>query len=59
MTKRLPEWLKKRVPADGAAAFTADILENLGLQTVCQSALCPNVWECFGKKVATFRYVKV
>ena len=54
MTKRLPPWLKKRVPADGTAAFTAEILEDLGLQTECQSALCPNVWECFGKKVATF-----
>jgi len=52
--KPLPTWLKKRIPADGTAQFTADVLKDLGLSTVCQSAKCPNVWECFGKKIATF-----
>lgn len=30
------------------------MLKDLGLNTVCQSARCPNTWECFSKKVATF-----
>ena len=52
--KQLPRWLKKRVPSSGTARLTADVLEELGLTTVCQSAMCPNVWECFEKKIATF-----
>jgi lipoyl synthase len=52
--KQLPEWLKKRVPSSGTAQLTADVLKELGLTTVCQSAMCPNVWECFEKKIATF-----
>ena len=52
--KALPPWLKKRLPADGAAASTAELLQDLGLATVCQGAKCPNIWECFSRKVATF-----
>lgn len=29
-------------------------MEKLGLRTVCQSARCPNIFECFSKKTATF-----
>ena len=52
--KALPPWLKKRLPADGAASSTAELLRDLGLATVCQGAKCPNIWECFSRKVATF-----
>jgi lipoic acid synthetase len=30
------------------------MLEDLNLNTVCQSAKCPNCWDCFSRKVATF-----
>lgn len=48
-----PPWLKKTLPSDGAAAETARLLERLKLATICQSAKCPNIWECFSRKVAT------
>ena len=53
---RLPPWLKVRLPRAGAPAFgqTADNLSGLRLHTVCQAARCPNIFECFGRKVATF-----
>ena len=52
--RRLPPWLKKRLPAGGAAAQTRAILSELGLETVCRSAHCPNLPECFARHTATF-----
>lgn len=52
--KRFPEWLKKELPSSANIAKTRELLEDLGLNTVCQSALCPNQSECFAKKTATF-----
>ncbi len=50
---RKPEWLQKRVnPA--AHAEMERLLGGLGLHTVCQEALCPNISECFRQKQATF-----
>jgi len=50
----LPPWLKKRLPHGGAVAETRAILEELGLETVCRSAHCPNLPECFARHTATF-----
>ncbi len=52
--KRLPAWLKKRLPTNGAAACTARVLEFFRLSTVCWSARCPNMGECYSRRVATF-----
>ena len=49
-----PSWLKKRIPAGPAAARVRDILSGLRLNTVCGSALCPNMAECFHNGTATF-----
>jgi len=50
---RKPEWLQKRVnPAD--QAVMRGLLGELGLNTVCQQALCPNISECFRCGQATF-----
>jgi lipoic acid synthetase len=51
---RIPPWLRIKLPRDATFAGTRDLLKDLELNTVCQSAKCPNCWECFGKKVATF-----
>ena len=48
-----PPWLKKRIPA-GYSTETLDKLRTLRLNTVCQSARCPNLAECFSRRVATF-----
>lgn len=42
------------LPSDPAFAETRGLLRDLGLNTVCQGAKCPNIYECFSKHVATF-----
>ena len=51
---RLPEWLRIRLPTTDAFAHTRALLDELNLHTVCQSAKCPNHWECWSKGTATF-----
>lgn len=52
--KRLPEWLRKKDPLQKGMLATRNMLKNLDLNTVCQSARCPNIGECYSKKTATF-----
>ncbi len=52
--RRLPRWLKRKVPAGNANHFTAGVIEELGLATVCDHARCPNRMECYARKTATF-----
>ena len=51
---RLPRWLKRNVPLGNAHHFTARLLEELRLETVCDNAKCPNRMECYSQKTATF-----
>src|SRR5205807_5922042 len=51
---RLPEWLRTRLPASESFARTRALLDELKLHTVCESARCPNHWECWSKGTATF-----
>jgi lipoyl synthase len=50
-----PDWLKKTISLNNSNINQVqDLLTNLKLNTVCQSAKCPNIFECFSKKTATF-----
>ena len=51
---RLPEWLRVRLPTSDTFARTRSLLDELKLHTVCESAKCPNHWECWDKGTATF-----
>ena len=51
---RLPVWLRTSLPIADRFAQTRALLDELKLHTVCQSAACPNHWECWGKGTATF-----
>src|SRR5579871_1490272 len=51
---RLPEWLRIKLPTSDTFSHTRNLLEDLRLHTVCESAKCPNHWECWGKGTATF-----
>ena len=53
-TRRLPSWLKKRLPAGGSLAETARLVRASGLTTVCEEARCPNRAECWSRHVVTF-----
>ena len=52
-THPLPRWLKRNVPKGNANHFTARLIDELGLQTVCDHARCPNRMECYSQKTAT------
>src|SRR5687768_17887320 len=51
---RIPEWLRLRLPTENTFARTRHLLDDLRLHTVCESAKCPNHWECWSKGTATF-----
>jgi len=51
---RLPEWLRIALPTSDSFARTRSLLDELKLHTVCESAKCPNHWECWEKGTATF-----
>jgi len=54
--KRVPlaPWLRKRLPAAGEVERVRRTLSRAGLRTVCQSAHCPNIFECFARGTAAF-----
>ena len=52
--RRLPEWLKRPLPAGEQCEQVVKVLEQFRLETVCGSAACPNRGECFSLGTATF-----
>jgi len=50
----LPRWLKKSVPTIEQTKTVRQVLAELDLNTVCRSAHCPNLGECFASGTATF-----
>ena len=51
--RRLPKWLKRPLPQPGMA-YTSSVISDLRLETVCESAKCPNRTECWSHRTATF-----
>jgi lipoyl synthase len=51
---RLPQWLRTPLPTTESFSRTRALLGELKLHTVCESAKCPNHWECWSKGTATF-----
>ncbi len=51
---RFPAWLRRRIPPAGRSGEVRRLLADLKLETVCSSANCPNMSECFGRGTATF-----
>jgi len=52
--RRLPDWLKRPIPASGGIGFTKGLVADLALETICESAKCPNRSECWTRRTATF-----
>ena len=52
--KPFPPWLKKRVPSSEQMAKVWNLISFSKLHTICQSAHCPNLGECFSRGTATF-----
>ncbi len=49
-----PEWLRAPAPAGGNYAELRTLVQSLKLHTVCESAACPNIGECWNHRTATF-----
>jgi len=51
---RKPDWIKVRLPSNPVFFSTKALVSDLRLHTVCESAQCPNRWECWSQGTATF-----
>jgi len=49
-----PEWLRAKAPVGDNFHSLKRLARGLGLHTVCESAQCPNIGECWNHKTATF-----
>jgi lipoic acid synthetase len=49
-----PPWLRRKLPAGPVCESVRELVQRGRLHTVCQEAKCPNLWECFSNRTATF-----
>lgn len=54
MPVRLPQWAVKKKTTHGDIRKVKTLLRDLNLRTVCESARCPNMGDCFSRPTATF-----
>lgn len=54
MSSRFPDWIRRSWPSGDAFREVKDLIGDLDLHSVCQSAHCPNQAECWGRRTATF-----
>jgi lipoic acid synthetase len=52
--RRLPEWIRVRLPSGETFFETRRVVKEQGLHTVCEEARCPNMSECWSHRTATF-----
>jgi lipoic acid synthetase len=52
--RRLPDWLKVKAPGSANYLDLKRLVSGLRLHTVCESAQCPNIGECWNSRTATF-----
>ncbi|HET8579380.1 MAG TPA: lipoyl synthase [Nitrospiraceae bacterium] len=52
--RRLPTWFKVTIRQGPDYQDIRQIMDTLGLHTICEEARCPNVWECWNNRTATF-----
>ena len=52
--RRLPPWFKVRIQHGPNYRDIRRIMDTLDLHTICEEARCPNVWECWNARTATF-----
>lgn len=49
-----PDWLRIKLTTDGHYAEIKDMMRSKTLHTVCEEARCPNIYECWANRTATF-----
>ena len=53
-TRRLPSWFKVKISQGPDYQDIRQTMDKLALHTICEEARCPNVWECWNNRTATF-----
>ncbi|QZH74780.1 MAG: lipoyl synthase [Erythrobacter sp.] len=53
LRERKPDWIRVKAPTSKGYHETRRLMRDLGLNTVCEEAACPNIGECWTKKHAT------
>src|SRR5512139_3844095 len=53
-SKRLPSWFKVRATTGPDYLDVKQTMDRLKLHTICEEARCPNRWECWNARTATF-----
>ena len=51
--KNRPDWIRGKLTYEDNFNDCRDLLKDLGLNSVCVEAVCPNISECWGKKHVT------
>lgn len=51
---RMPAWLRVKTGKADLTRETRETLREIGVCTVCEEAMCPNIGECYGSRTATF-----
>ncbi len=51
--KKRPDWLKIKLKTDGHFSAVRELMTTQKLNTVCEEARCPNIYECWSRKTAT------
>jgi len=49
-----PSWLKVKLPSHNNFFYVSALLKKQNLHTICESAKCPNISECWAQRTATF-----
>ena len=52
--RNLPSWFKVKIRQGPDYREIRRIMDEQGLHTICEEARCPNVWECWNNRTATF-----
>ena len=52
--RRLPEWIKVRVTEGENYKELKELVRSQRLHTVCEEAQCPNIYDCWNRRTATF-----
>jgi lipoyl synthase len=52
--RRLPPWFKVQLRQGPDYQDIRQVVDRLGLHTICEEARCPNIWECWNNRTATF-----
>jgi lipoic acid synthetase len=54
LTRKRPEWMRVRARMDAEYLELKQLVRGHDLHTVCEEAGCPNIYECWGDRTATF-----